>query len=140
MNRQDIYNKVRKHLLTQQEQSFCDDGETCAYRNSKGLKCAIGALIPDELYSVSWETMGIAEVLISNKRLLVHFEVECDADVDFLESLQNVHDTQSPMVWEHELNAFAYRYGFEVEDPTPWCSYGHRTEADCDCGPIADNN
>lgn len=24
-------------------------------------------------------------------------------------------------------------------DPTPWCSYGHRTEADCDCGPIADN-
>jgi hypothetical protein len=24
-------------------------------------------------------------------------------------------------------------------DPTPWCSYGHKTEADCDCGPIADN-
>ena len=25
-------------------------------------------------------------------------------------------------------------------DPSPWCSYGHRTEADCDCGPIADND
>jgi hypothetical protein len=24
-------------------------------------------------------------------------------------------------------------------DPTPWCSYGHRTRAQCDCGPIADN-
>jgi hypothetical protein len=25
-------------------------------------------------------------------------------------------------------------------DPTPWCSYGHRSKADCDCGPIADND
>ena len=25
-------------------------------------------------------------------------------------------------------------------DGSPWCSYGHRTEADCDCGPIADND
>lgn len=25
-------------------------------------------------------------------------------------------------------------------DPTPWCSYGHRTEASCDCGDIAENN
>lgn len=25
------------------------------------------------------------------------------------------------------------------EDPTPWCSYGHRTQAECDCGPIAEN-
>lgn len=27
----------------------------------------------------------------------------------------------------------------EPEDPTPYCSYGHRTQAQCDCGPIADN-
>lgn len=26
-----------------------------------------------------------------------------------------------------------------VEDPTPWCSYGHKTESACDCGPIAEN-
>lgn len=25
-------------------------------------------------------------------------------------------------------------------DPTPWCSYGHRTQASCDCGDIAENN
>lgn len=24
-------------------------------------------------------------------------------------------------------------------DPTPWCSYGHMRKADCDCGPIAEN-
>ena len=24
-------------------------------------------------------------------------------------------------------------------DPTPYCSYGHKSAATCDCGPIADN-
>ncbi len=24
-------------------------------------------------------------------------------------------------------------------DPTPYCSYGHKTKASCDCGPIAEN-
>lgn len=24
-------------------------------------------------------------------------------------------------------------------DPTPYCSYGHKTKASCDCGPIAAN-
>lgn len=27
----------------------------------------------------------------------------------------------------------------DLNDPTPWCSYGHMTKASCDCGPIADN-
>jgi hypothetical protein len=25
-------------------------------------------------------------------------------------------------------------------DPTPYCSGGHRTVKECDCGPIADND
>lgn len=28
---------------------------------------------------------------------------------------------------------------FEQEDPTPYCSYGHQTKGQCDCGPIAAN-
>lgn len=24
-------------------------------------------------------------------------------------------------------------------DPAPYCSYGHKTKADCNCEPIADN-
>lgn len=28
----------------------------------------------------------------------------------------------------------------EDEDQTPWCSYGHKTKAECDCGPIAEND
>lgn len=27
----------------------------------------------------------------------------------------------------------------DEDDPSPWCSYGHKTEASCDCGPIAEN-
>jgi len=25
-------------------------------------------------------------------------------------------------------------------DPTPYCSYGHMTKVQCDCGPIAEND
>lgn len=28
----------------------------------------------------------------------------------------------------------------EESDPAPYCSYGHRTKEQCDCGPIADND
>ncbi len=28
---------------------------------------------------------------------------------------------------------------FLRQDPTPWCSYGHATKAQCDCGDIASN-
>ena len=32
------------------------------------------------------------------------------------------------------------RWADEVDDdPAPYCSYGHATKAQCDCGPIADN-
>lgn len=36
---------------------------------------------------------------------------------------------------------YALRIGpeaFEV-DGAPYCSYGHKTKASCDCGPIAEN-
>ena len=53
MNRQEVFDKVVAHLAQQKEPSR--DGPThtaqCRYRNSKGLKCAIGFLIPDHLYS-----------------------------------------------------------------------------------------
>lgn len=31
------------------------------------------------------------------------------------------------------------RYVKDTYDPTPYCSAGHRTKAQCDCGQIADN-
>jgi hypothetical protein len=49
---------------------------------------------------------------------------------------------------EDELASFAHDFqnGREIalcdgcqRDPAPYCSYGHRTKAQCDCGDIAEN-
>ena len=47
---QKLFDKTVIHLLTQMEQSISDDGDSCAYRGTNGLKCAIGALIDDKWY------------------------------------------------------------------------------------------
>jgi hypothetical protein len=38
------------------------------------------------------------------------------------------------------LDELKEMYPDPKDDPTPWCSYCNaRREADCDCGPIAEN-
>ncbi len=49
MDKQAVFNTVAKHLLTQGRQAM-DSGGHCVYRGKDGLRCAIGALIPDEVY------------------------------------------------------------------------------------------
>lgn len=46
---QEVFNKVVRHLLTQKQKARV--GTTCMYKTPEGLKCAVGCLIPDELYS-----------------------------------------------------------------------------------------
>lgn len=38
-----------------------------------------------------------------------------------------------------EWTASAWRALDDELDPSPYCSYGHKTQASCDCGPIASN-
>lgn len=78
----EIFNKVKTHLLLQRRQSLEDDHpETCRYRGSGGLKCAIGCLISDEEYELNIEGYTV-------NRLAVN----CNVPMTFLRSLQKVHD------------------------------------------------
>ncbi len=47
MTKQEIFDKVATHLLTQNEKALNSVGG-CVYRTDKGLKCAVGCLIPVE--------------------------------------------------------------------------------------------
>jgi hypothetical protein len=38
------------HLATQKARAWSEDNGTCGYRTETGLMCAVGCLIPDELY------------------------------------------------------------------------------------------
>lgn len=46
------FDKVANHLIKQGKRSLALDGAgwVCAYRGEGGAKCAIGVIIPDELY------------------------------------------------------------------------------------------
>lgn len=57
MQLQDIFNRVYLGLKSQGfersmvEDEVASDGVVCAYRGAEGRKCAVGHLIPDELYT-----------------------------------------------------------------------------------------
>jgi len=110
MDRQAVFDKVAKHLLKQNKQSA--DGSSCQYRSSTGLKCAIGCLIPENLYLFQLDS-GLGTSIYSpdllnilqkslklSKPLTAH-------DIGFLINLQIIHDHQEPSEWKKVLSTFA---------------------------------
>lgn len=53
MDKQAIFDRVVTHLLTQKRRSVTITGgvRTCMYRAPNGDMCAIGCLIPDDVYT-----------------------------------------------------------------------------------------
>ncbi len=87
MTPQEIFDKVCVHLFTQRTPAMNDGGD-CLYRGPDGTRCAVGALIPDDVYEERIEfkdVYGIREWLIEKK--LFRF-----SDVGLLKELQDVHD------------------------------------------------
>ena len=120
MTRQEAYDKMKAHLLSQMKRSTGEMGEasaySCAYRGKNGLKCAIGALIPDELYDITMEGKVIEDLLdpsenpVFAQKLQEHLGEVADSP-NFLQSFQTIHDVFSPERWEDGLKKCAKRYG-----------------------------
>lgn len=58
MTAQQIFNKVAKHLATQQVQSRGRAGGKCMYRGRNGTSCAVGCLIPDSHYRLEFDSVS----------------------------------------------------------------------------------
>ncbi len=134
MNTQETFNKVVRHLLTQNKRSLDDsfltqaeknDGAegACRYRGPNGLQCAIGCLIPEELYERKmegrvfgglFEFPGLENYL---KPLLVMSQNEdgfFDGNGFSLGSrLQKIHDSTDPRNWEKRLRETATEFNLE---------------------------
>jgi hypothetical protein len=131
MDRQAIFDKVKRHLLKQGCKSMEDDKSAitrwCMYRGPRGLKCAIGALIPDDLYDPAMEMKSIGQLLRSWEwgaaiEKATGASSDSAADVGFLSKLQNVHDTAptGPFFLVHcqeELKSVATEFGLRWENP-----------------------
>jgi hypothetical protein len=110
MDRQQIFDTVKNHLLAQRERSYgCAGGSIgCKYRLGD-MKCAVGVLIPDELYRPEMEGRSVSSLISfvglnpSQYQLPEWFKEHRR----LLEKLQVIHDTDEPYQWEQELRELA---------------------------------
>lgn len=109
MTLQDIFTKVVAHLLTQGERSFGflpNGGSTgCLYRGKDNTKCAVGCLIPDELYRSHLENTAVNSPEMV-KVLQIAGVLNLDGyskQLDLLVTLQDIHDSTSPEEWPDAL-------------------------------------
>jgi hypothetical protein len=85
---QEVFDLVANHLFKQGRPARQDDGR-CRYRMKSGLRCAVGVLIPDELYKEEFEGAGLY-LLIDR---LYAFEIaDWREHKELLNHLQMVHD------------------------------------------------
>lgn len=111
MTQQEIFTKVKIHLLTQNEKST--DGKKCFYRGPNGLKCALGCLINDEFYSQEmecYEPIAQEKVNVALEKSGILEKLEFNS---FLCELQIIHDLFDPKCWEGILKELAVKYNFK---------------------------
>lgn len=94
MRRQEIFDAVVEHFIQQGAPAvirLTNGGVTCCYRTIDGLKCAIGALIPDDLYVPEMEGESVSSLFHA-------FPLEAKAaglsrsSARFFDALQKAHD------------------------------------------------
>jgi hypothetical protein len=105
---QECFDGSARHLLTQMKR--CSRGSECLYRFD-GMKCAIGVLIPDEIYRTWMENRPIRKLLYSCPDLKTLF---CGVDESLLIALQDVHDASPLDKWAIDLRAVADRYHLDA--------------------------
>tara|TARA_B110000908_G_scaffold160700_1_gene204174 strand:+ start:514 stop:861 length:348 start_codon:yes stop_codon:yes gene_type:complete len=105
MSVREIFYKVEKHLLKQNEKSMDTDVFGCMYRSNGGLSCAVGCLMTDDIYRPSFEGESVRDSSImealtpivgvnEDKRVLKLY---------LLRELQVVHDESQPTCWASNL-------------------------------------
>lgn len=109
MTNQTAFNKVARHLLTQNARCV-NSSNACVYRGPKGLKCAIGALIPDDQYKRRFDTRQF------NTDDLVDVGVPAlqGLDPSLLRELQVVHDVHAVEFWPWYLIDVANKFNLRV--------------------------
>lgn len=90
-SKQEIFDAAFEGVYRQGERSMDRTNSTCRYRGRNGTKCAIGYLIPDNMYQKTFEGMDIRTLIIND---VLRFTDE-DVTMEFLQELQYAHDCSS---------------------------------------------
>lgn len=116
---QQVFDKVATHLLTQRACSLMSEEDKarlhenpastaaiCAYRGKNGLKCAVGVLIPDEVYADNME-----QVRVSGLRRMdgITGPLFAEEHLSLLTMLQNAHDDNAKIDGPVDFTLQLYR-------------------------------
>jgi len=101
---QEVFDIVSTHLLKQGRKSV-NISNRCVYRNENGMKCAAGALIPDDEYKPELETNMWTE-LVEKDLVEMKFQDEID-DLQYIHDLGPDDPEQCVLQWKFHLINFA---------------------------------
>ena len=111
---EDIFERVRTHLLTQQCRSEDADGEP-RYRGLQDRRCGVGILIDDAFYCHAIERLGVSLLRVPGDDPLARalrnsgINVDDSRVVDLLIDLQDMHDLQAIEHWPSALEDLRFR-------------------------------
>ena len=110
LTKQDIFNTAANGMLKQGKKSEDSEGSSeCLYRGPNGLKCAVGMLIPDDLYKARFEGQKVSDPSLIKALVKIGLP-NTVVFADFLDHLQGVHDDHHVEDWDRELVNFAHHY------------------------------
>lgn len=89
MKKQETFEFVARHLFTQGVKAVDPAHGRCMYRGQNKTTCAVGCLIPDEVYETSMENRRVLSLMSSFGDVLPKF---FSRQIDLLGALQAVHD------------------------------------------------
>lgn len=116
MEIKELFEKVKTHLLTQNSRSLNDpEFSGCAYRGAEGKSCAVGCLIPDDLYDVKIEGISASDeriirilhkvgILDEPKYKVTDFFGSDSQKITMLRQLQLMHDSLPIELWPKRLD------------------------------------
>ena len=105
MSVREIFYKVERHLLKQNVKSENESG-SCQYRSYRGLSCAVGCLMTDDMYShtLEGESVRAAEVVEALAPIIGVSPRHRAKKIDLLHRLQGIHDGERVATWADKLS------------------------------------
>lgn len=117
---QQLYETVVLHQRKQGQKSHVKLAEgdySCRYRGSDGRKCAIGCLIPDDVYKPAMEGGDVSDI-IAKDLLPLNLAAEFHKNLRLLSLLQKIHDESNSFEdWEKQWRMVAD--DFKLKYPKP---------------------
>lgn len=113
LSKQEIFDKVEQHLLSQGKKAKEIMTGKCKYKTLDNLKCAVGCLIPDELYDPQIEGNKVSlDPTIPIGQILFKAGIPPnDGTIEFmLDDLQRTHDFYSVEEWPTRLKELRAKY------------------------------